>query len=333
VNRRAFVAGLGAVLAAPLMAEAQRGVAIPRIGYLTPVSRSFGTPSLNALREVLREHGYVDGSNVVIEPRFADGYQRVPALLAELLNLKVDVLVVATTPVALAAQKATSTVPIVFAPVSDPVGSGLVASLARPGGNITGYSDMAAAVAQKRLGLLSEAIPHMSRVGALRHADNPGSNIASEQLESAARQLGLKLHHVDVKHPADLETAFDTLTKARVQALIVIADLQLADHAPTIVGLATKRRLPLMGMSPAWVKEGALLYYGVAGAGVAEGVLQLVSRQAAGYVVKILHGAKPADLPVEQPTKFELVINLKTAKALGLTIPPSLLLRADQVIE
>jgi ABC-type uncharacterized transport system substrate-binding protein len=192
---------------------------------------------------------------------------------------------------------------------------------------------MAAAVAQKRLGLLSEAVPHMSRVGALRHADNPGSSIASEQLESAARQLGLKVYHVDVKHPVDLETAFDTLTKARVQALIVIADLQLADHAPTIVGLATKRRLPLMGMAPAWVKEGALLYYGAARAGVAEGVLELVSRQAAGYVVKILHGAKPADLPVEQPTKFELVINLKTARALGLTIPPSLLLRADQVVE
>ena len=287
MNRRAFLTGFGAVLATPLAAGAQRGTAIPRIGYLTPVSQAGGTASINAFRDGLREHGYVDGTNVVIEPRFADGYERVPALVAELLNLKVNVLVVATTPVALAAQRATSTVPIVFAPVSDPVGSGLVASLARPGGNITGYSDMAAGVAQKRLGLLSEAVPHMSRVGALRHADNPGSKIASEQLESAARQIGVKLYHVDVKRPADLGTAFDSLTKARVQALIVIADFQLADHAPTIVGLATSHRLPLMGMGPSWVKEGALLFYGVAGSAI-----ELSSRQAAAYVVKILHGAK-----------------------------------------
>jgi ABC-type uncharacterized transport system substrate-binding protein len=329
MNRRAFVTGLASVLVAPFGAEAQRGTAIPRIGYLTPVSQAGGTASINAFRDGLREHGYVDGTNIVIEPRFADGYERVPALVAELLNLKVDVLVVATTPVALAAQRATRTVPIVFAPVSDPVGSGLVASLARPGGNITGYSDMAAGVAQKRLAFLSEAVPHLSCVGVLRHADNPGSKIASEQLESAARHIGLKLHHVDVKHPSDLEAAFDTLTKAHVQALIVIADLQLADHTQTIVGQATSRRLPLMGMGTFWVKAGALLYYGA----VVSAPNEYFSRQAAAYVVKILHGAKPAELPVEQPTKFELVINLKTAKALGLTIPPSLLLRADQIIE
>jgi len=328
VNRRAFVTGLGGLLVAPLATSAGRAGAIPRIGYLTPLSRSGGTASITAFRDALREHGYVEGTNVVIEPRFADGYERVPALVAELLNLEVNVLVVATTPVALAAQRATSTVPIIFAPVSDPVGSGLVASLARPGGNITGYTDMAAGVAQKRLALLSEAVPHLSRVGVLRHADNPGSKIASEQLESAARQIGLKLHHVDVRQPGDLEAAFDTLTKARMQAVIVIADLQLADHAPTIVGLATSRRLPLMGMAASWVKAGALIYYGAA-----TGPAEYFSRQAAAYVVKILHGAKPADLPVEQPTKFELVINLKTAKALGLTVPPSLLLRADQVIE
>ncbi len=330
MDRRAFLIVMGkSIVAVPIAAEAQRGVAIPRIGYLTPVSRPGGTASINAFRDGLREHGYVDGTNVVIEARFADGYERVPALLAELLNLKVNVLVVATTPVALAAQRATTTVPIVFAPVSDPVGSGLVASLARPGGNITGYSDMAADVAAKRLALLSEAVPHMSRVGVLRHRENPGSQIASEQLESAARQIGLKLYHVDVKHPADLDAAFDTLTKARVQALIVIADLQLADHAPTIVGLATSRRLPLMGMSPSWVKAGALLFYGAVIGAPAE----YFSRQAAAYVVKILRGAKPSDLPVEQPTKFELVVNLKTATALGLTIPQTILLQADQVIQ
>jgi putative ABC transport system substrate-binding protein len=317
------------LLAPPLAAEAQQPAAIPRIGYLTPSSQLGGTAGFNAFRDGLREQGYIDGTNVVVEPRFADGYERVPALLTELLNLKVDVLVVATTPVALAAQRATSAIPIVFAPVSDPVGSGLVASLARPGGNITGYSDIAADLAQKRLVLLSEVVPRMSRVGVLRHADNPGSRIASKELDSAARQIGLKVYHVDVRHTADLEAAFTTLTKARVQALIAIADLHLTEHVSTIAEFATNRRLPLMGFGPSWSKAGALLSYGAAVGTQPD----LYSRQAAAFVVKILHGAKPADLPVEQPTKFELLINLKTAKALGLTIPPSLLQRADEVIE
>jgi putative ABC transport system substrate-binding protein len=276
----------------------------------------------------LREQGYIDRSNVIIEPRFADGYERVPALLAELLNLKVDVLVVSGTPVALAAQKATRVVTIVFAPVADPVGSGLVASLPRPGGNITGYSDVASDLAQKHLEFLSEVVPHISRVGVLRHADNPGSRIASNELESAARPMGVKLYQVDVRHTADLEAAFATLTKARVQALIAIADMHMVDYVPAVAGLATSRRLPLMGFGSFWPKAGALVSYGLAG-----GAIELYSRQAAAYVVKILHGAKPADLPIEQPTKFELAINLKTAKALGLTIPRSLLLRADQLIE
>ena len=328
MKRRAILMALGAALVVPRSAWAQRTEAIPRIGFLTPFSESGGTASIKAFRDSLREHGYVDGGNVVIEPRFADGYDRVPSLIAELLNLNVNVLVAATTPVALAAQRATSTVPIVFAPVSDPVGSGLVATLARPGGNITGFSDMAAGLAQKRLALLSDAVPHLSRVGVLRHRDNTGSKIASEQLEFAARQIGLTLYHRDVKNSGDLEAVFDTLTRARVQALIVIADLQLSDYASTILRFAGSRRLPVMGTGPSWVKHGALLFYGVAG-----DVIELSSKQAAAYVVKILHGAKPADLPVEQPTKFELVINLKTARAFGLTIPRSLLLRADQVIE
>jgi putative ABC transport system substrate-binding protein len=328
IDRRAFIAGSVAVLAGPLTADAQQSGPIPKIGYLTPSSILGGTAGINAFRDELREHGYVDGSNVVIESRFADGYERVPALLAELLNLKVDVLVVATTPVALAAHRATNTIPIVFAPVSDPVGSGLVASLARPGGNITGYSDIAAGLAQKRLVLLSEVVPRMARVGVLRHADNPGSRIASEELESAARQIALTLYHVDMRHTADLEAVFSTLTKARVQALIAVADLHLTESVSPITRLATLRRLPLMGFGLRWSKAGALLSYGAAVGGQPE-----YSRYAAIYVVKILHGAKPADLPVEQPIKFELVINLKTAKALGLTIPPSLLARADQVIE
>jgi putative tryptophan/tyrosine transport system substrate-binding protein len=328
MNRRTFVTGLGVLLAAPLGAEAQRAAATPRIGYLTPSSQSRGIASVNYFRDALREHGYIDGTNVVIEPRFADGYERVPAFLAELLNLKVDVLVVTGTTVAVAAQHATSTVPIVFAPAADPVGSGLVASLSRPGGNITGYTDIPTELSQKSLGLLSELVPHMSRVGVLSHADNPGSRIVINDLELAARPIAVKLYQVEMRHTADLKAAFATLANARVQALIAIADLQIVEYVPAIAGLATSRRLPLMGFASAWPKAGALLSYGVAGSG-----LELHSRRAAAFVVRILHGAKPADLPVEQPSSFELIINLKTAKALGLTIPPSLLLRADQVIE
>jgi putative ABC transport system substrate-binding protein len=327
-RRRFLVTSLAGALAAPLAADAQQSAAIPRIGYLTPSSQPDGAAAINTFREGLREHGYIDGSNVLIESRFADGYERVPALLTELLKLKVDVLVVATTPAALAAHRATSTVPIVFAPVSDPVGSGLVASLAKPGGNITGYSDMSADLAQKRLVLLSEVVPGMSRIGVLRHADNPGSRIATDQLESGARQSGLKLYHVDVRRTADLEAAFAILTKARVQALIAIADLHLTGHVLAIARLAISHRLPLMGFGPRWSEAGALLSYGAY-----LGTRPEFSRQAAAYVVKILHGARPAELPVQQPTKFELIINLRTAKALGLTIPPSLLSRADQVIQ
>src|SRR5438132_14005289 len=248
MNRRAFVTGLGGLLVAPLATSAGQAGPIPRIGYLPPLSRSGGTASITAFRDALREHGYIDGSNVVIEPRFADGYERVPALLAELLNLKIAVLVVATTPVALAAHRATSTVPIVFAPVSDPVGSGLVASLARPGGNITGYSDMAADLAQKRLVLLGEVVPRMSRVGVLRHPDNPGSGIASEELESAARQIGLKLYHVDVRHTAHLEAAFDSDEGARAGAYRD-RRLGLSEDVSPIAGLATSRRLPMIGFA------------------------------------------------------------------------------------
>ena len=184
------------LLAAPSAVDAQSAPVRPKVGYLSPASPMSGSPAINAFRDGLREHGYIDGANVMLEVRFADGYQRIPALLTELLNLKVDVLVAVTTPVALAAKQATSTIPIVFAPVSDPVRSGLVKSLARPGANVTGYTDTAADLAPKRLALLVEVVPGISRVGVLRHADNPGSRIASNELDLAARQLGLALHHI-----------------------------------------------------------------------------------------------------------------------------------------
>src|SRR5262245_37817767 len=215
------------LLAASAAAEAQPAAGRPKIGFLSPASAAGGSSAINAFRDSLREHGYVDGTTVVVEFRFADGYQRVPSLLAELMNLKVDVLVAVTTPVALAAKQATSTTPIVFAPVSDPVRSGLVASLARPGGNLTGYSDTAADLAAKRLSLLADVVPRLSRVGILRHADNSGSRIASDELESAARQLGLALHHVDVRDAPDLEPAFALFEKARVQGIIALADVHL----------------------------------------------------------------------------------------------------------
>lgn len=328
--RRPVISLLVAVLAALPTAEAQSVALRPRIGFLSPASDVGGSFAINAFRDGLREHGYIDGANVILEVRFADGYQRVPSLLAELLNLKVDVLVAVTTPVALAAKQATSTIPVVFAPVSDPVRSGLVASLARPGGNVTGYSDTAADLAPKRLALLAEVVPRLSRVGVLRHADNPGSRIASNELDAAARQLGLALHHVDVRDSIDLKPAFAMLAKAHVQAVIALADVHLQQHAPEIARLATRYRFPLMGFSPAWTQAGALLSYGAA---VGTDANLVPYRQAASYVAKILRGARPADLPIQQPTKFELVINQRVAKGLGLTVPQSVLLQADEIVQ
>ena len=203
-------------------------------------------------------------------------------------------------------------------------------SLAQPGANVTGYTDTAADLAPKRLALLVEVVPRISRVGVLRHADNPGSRIASNELDLAARQLGLALHHSDVRDAGDLEPAFAMLAKAHVRAIIAVADVHLTKHAPEIAQLAIRHRLPLMGFAPAWPSAGALLSYGAA---VGTGAQLVPSRQAASYVAKILQGARPADLPVEQPTRFELIINQRVARALALTIPQSLLLQADEIMQ
>src|SRR5215470_5754093 len=326
MNRRAFVTGLGATLAAPLAAEGQPAAAVPKIGFLSPWASSSDAFSLDGFRDALREHGYTDGTNIVIIPRFAnEDYHRLPSLAVELVRLKVDVIVALTTPVAREAQRTTATIPIVFAYVSDAVRTGLVTSLARPGGNLTGYSDVTADLVRKRLALLKDVVPGATRVGVLENPSNPGTEIAWNELESAARELGLRLYRSDVRKSGDVEPAFAALTKARVGSVIPVADFVLAAHRQAIAKMATSLRLPLMGWSKAWSTAGALLSYGTGSADM--------RREVALYVAKILRGAKPADLPIEQPTKFELVINLTTAKALGLTIPPSLLARADQVID
>jgi putative ABC transport system substrate-binding protein len=313
-------------LAALFAAEAQQAATVPKIGYLSPWSSSSDPFHLDAFLEALREQGYVDGTNVVVIPRFADeDSRRLPGLAAELVQLKVDAIVALTTQVARVAQQATATIPIVFTYVSDAVRTGLVASLARPGGNLTGYSDVTADLVQKRLALLKEVVPRVTRIGVLKNPDNPGAEIVWAELESAARQLGLELYGLDMPTADDLTPAFAALTKAHVGSVIVLADFVLAGHRRAIASLATSHGLPLMGWSRAWSVGGALLSYG---AGTRD-----VQRRVATYVAKILRGARPADLPVEEATHFELVINLRTAKALGLRIPPAVLARADEIIE
>jgi len=328
MDRRAFLVGAAALLAAPLAAEAQPAGKVPRIGYL---SLNLATsPHLHeAFRQGLRDLGYVEGRNVVIEYRDAEGkLERFPALAAELVALKVDVIVVTSTPAALAAKQATKTLPIVFAAAGDPVASGLVTSLARPGGNVTGLAVLAPELVGKCLELLTQAVPGVSRVAVLWYPGGHGERTEKNILtgaEVAGRALGVRLQFVETRGPADFDGAFAEMTRARAGALTVLPSNMLINERRRLVDLAAKNRLPAVYGSREFVDAGGLMAYGPSFADM--------FRRAATYMDRILKGAKPADLPVEQPTKFELVINLKTAKALGLTIPQSLLLRADQVIE
>jgi putative ABC transport system substrate-binding protein len=332
MERRAFIGGLaGGLLAPPLAAEAQGARTVPRIGVLT--SGVLGSPEtergLDAFRQGLRELGYVQGQNILIEYRAADGkLERLPRLATELARLKVDVILAGATPAARAAQKATTTIPIVASSMGDPVGDGLVASLARPGGNITGTTFLGPELVPKRLELLKEALPKVTRVAALLHPDAFGERTMRDMVkdtEAAARALGVQLQVVEVRGPDEFDGAFSMMVRQHADALIVFASVMLFGQRRPIVALAAKRRLPAMFNNRESVEIGGLISYGVS--------LTDLSRRAATYVDKILKGAKPADLPVEQPNKFELVINLKTAKALGLTIPQSLLQRADEVIQ
>src|SRR5438132_2851246 len=308
-------------------AVAQQAKKVPRIGFLSASSPSVIWARLEAFRQGLRELGYVEGKNIVIEWRSAEGKaDRLPALAAELVRLKVDVIVTASSTVTRAAKEATSTIPIVMALDNDPVGNGFVASLARPGGNITGLATLYPEISGKRLELLKEIIPKLSRVAVFGTSTQPGNAQALREVELAAGAFGVKLQYLDVLDPKDVETAFRAASKGHADAVLwLVAGAFSSAQRPQVTDLAVKNRLPAIYDRPEFVEDGGLMTYSVSGTDL--------FRRAAYYVEKILKGAKPADVPVEQPTKFELIINLKAAKQIGMTIPPNLMLREDKVIK
>jgi putative ABC transport system substrate-binding protein len=326
VDRRRFVlASLAGALAAPVAAEAQQTGKVYRIAFLGSTSPPGYASQMEAFRGGLRELGYVEGQNLVIEFRWAQGKNdRLPALAAELVRLKPDVLVTHGPPGALAAKRATDAIPIVVGVLGEAVAIGAVEGLARPGGNVTGLSFFVLELNAKRLEVLKEALPHLTRVGVLLKRDNPVNGPLLGAMEDAAQALKIQLQSVEVRDPTDLENAVSALAKGQAGAIAVQEEAMLIAQAVRIADLAKKFRLPTVGFLE-YARAGGLLAYGVS--------FPDLWRRAAGFVDKILRGARPADLPVERATKFELLINLKTAKALGLTIPPSVLARADQVIE
>ena len=306
-------------------AEAQQPTKVPRIGYLTATSLSAIACRTEAFRQGLRELGYVEGKNIVIEWRSSEGKaDRLPGLAAELVRLKVDVIVSGGPTATGSAKEATVTIPIVMAFDNDPVGSGFVASLARPGGNITGLSTLSPEISGKQLELLREIVPRLSRVAVLGNSPNPGNAQVLKEMELAAGAFGVKLQYLDVLSPKDIETAFRAASKGRADAVLALASAVLISQRAQIADLAIKSRLPAIYERREYVEAGGLMTYGVS--------ITDLDRRAATYVDKILKGTKPADLPVEQPKKFEFIINLKAAKQIGLTIPPNVLVRADKVI-
>ena len=325
MDRRGFIRTVaGGLLTTPLAAEAQQLGKPYRIGMLERTSTAVNATNVNAFRQGLRERGYVEGERFLIEYRSADGRdEQFPILAAELVQLKVNLILTRGTPAALAARNATATIPVVFTGVGDPVGQGIVASLARPGRNITGLSAAVTEIFPKRVQLIRELVPKAARIAALFNMSNPALPSQWREVERAARSLGAEAHLLDVRKAEDLVPAFDAATRQRADALIVGLDTLTQANQQLIVDLAAKRRLPAIYASMEFA--GGLAVYGVN--------YPEMYRQAASFADKIFKGAKPADLPVEEPTKVELVINLKTAKALGLTIPQSVLFRADHVIE
>ena len=328
MDRRTFLGTLGIfLLAAPLAAQAQQAGRVYRIGYLDQGPVSVNRRYVNGLREGLHERGWVEGRNFTIEARFAEGRtDQLPALAADLVRLKVDLIATTSTPAALAAKHATTTIPIVIGFVADPVRSGLVASLAHPGANITGWTHQGVDIRAKYLELLKDAIPVASRFGVLWNPDNPIHRPSTQNIESAARQLKVELHEAAVQNPNELPRTFSMLVEKGVQALVVFPDGLFLAQMRVILDLAAKHRLPTMYGLREYADAGGLMSYGT-------NLAEMNRQIGASFVDKILKGAKPGDLPIEQPTKFQLVVNLKTAKALGLTIPQSLLLRADHVIQ
>jgi putative tryptophan/tyrosine transport system substrate-binding protein len=327
ISRRRFLGSLGVgVLVGPFEGAAQPAAKIPRIGYIS--AEAVSADQAAAFREGLRELGYIEGRNIIIEYRFARGrYELLPGFAAELVRQKVDLIVANNTPAVRAAKEATTTIPIVMPSPADAVGSGLVASLAHPGGNVTGLSFLGSELVGKRLQLLKEVVPTISVAAVLWHPDVFGEGTVKhmrEETEVAARALGLDLQWVPTRKPDDFPGAFASIART-VRGLLVWPSPMFQSERLRLVDLAAQHRLLAVYYLREYVEAGGLLSYGPN--------LANLHRRAATYVDKILKGAKPADLPIEQPTKFELVINLKTAKALGLTIPPSLLLRADEVIQ
>ena len=326
MTRRAFIATATAILVAPLAADAQQAAKVPRIGFLGNSTAALEANLVGPFREGLRDRGDVEGRDVLIEYRWAGGkYERFPALIGELVAQKVDVIVTAGTPAALAVRKATPSIPLVMVAVGDPIGVGLVASLARPGGNSTGFNSIAAELEGKRLELLREVIPKLSSVAVLWNPASPFSVVAEKEVQAAAQVLRMRVQSLGVRAPEELDNAFAAIVRERPGALLVLADRLFLHNRARIVDFEARHRLPGVYAYRELVEAGGLMSFGPSYAGM--------HRRAAYYVDKILKGARPADLPVEQPTKFELVINLKTAKALGLTIPPSVFQRADQVIQ
>ena len=332
MRRRTFVRLFAGALAGwPLGARAQQPRKIATLGFLStgPLESADSRIMFDALRQGLRERGYVEGENIVIVPRGAGGkIERFPALARELVSLKVEIIVATNTPAARAAQRATSTIPIVVPVMGDPVGDGLVASLAKPGGNITGLTFLGPELLPKRLTLLKEALPATSRVAALWHPGAYGERTIREmrrETEAAAQTLGVRLKLFAAQGPDELEQAFAAIAEDRANALIVFPSPMLFTYRRRIVDLAARYRLPSMAMGREFAELGGLMAYGAS--------ISDLHRRAATYVDKVLKGARPSDLPVEQPTKFELVVNLKTARALGLSVSEALLARADDVID
>ncbi|MFI5375731.1 MAG: ABC transporter substrate-binding protein [Candidatus Rokuibacteriota bacterium] len=328
MERRAFLGTVaGGLVAVPLAARAQPAGKVWRIGYLDQGSAARDELFLNAFRQGLRERGWIEGRNVTIEVRFAQGKtDQLPTLAAELVQRRVDLIATWTTPAALAAKRATGTIPIVIGFVADPVGSGIVASLSHPGGNITGWTHLGVELRGKYLELLKEAVPEATRFGVLWNPTNQVHKSSLRVIEAAAQRLKVELRLAGVQDPSELESTFSALARERVQTLVVFPDWMFLAHIPLINALAARSRLPTLYGVRDYVMAGGLMSYG---ANLAE-----MHRQfGASLADKILRGASPADLPVAQPTKLELLINLKTARILGLTIPQSLLVRADQLIE
>jgi ABC-type uncharacterized transport system substrate-binding protein len=314
-----------AILVAPLAADAQLVGKVYRIGLLIPGSASGFASRIEAFRHGLRDLGYVEDRNIAIESRFADGQaDRLPTLVADLVRLPVDAMVVDGILTIRAAQHATTTIPIIMAVIGDPVGAGLVTSLARPGGNITGLSLMLPEVSGKRLEFLREAVPKLSHVAVLWNPEVHDSRVVFKETQTAVQALGLRLQSLEVRSPAEFDQAFAAMTREHADALVVISNALFFSHRSQLAELTVRHQLPAMFHSREWAEAGGLMAYGANG--------EDLYRRAATYVDKILKGATPADLPVEQPTTFELVINLKTAQALGLTIPPTLLFQADKML-